>query len=298
MRTIAVAAPAKVNLVLRVGVRDESGYHQIETLFCKLALADEVRVTVDGAPDDALTCDGPALPRDGLGPRDANLAWRALIAYRTATGWPGPSQIAVHKRIPVGGGLGGGSADAAGVLRALDTLAPAPIGTAGLLSIGATLGADVPFLVSDAVLAWAWGRGDRLLALPALPARDLVLVPHAEGVHTASAYRWLAEAGGGTARGARGYALDDVTSWSAVARAAHNDFTAVVRARHTGVNGTLAALEAAAAAARAAGVADAFALMSGSGATCLLVGADAPAELPQAVRTRSAEGVVGASRDS
>jgi 4-diphosphocytidyl-2-C-methyl-D-erythritol kinase len=301
VRRASVSAPAKLNLILRVGVRDSTGYHQLESLFVKLALADEVTVTVGDSVDDRLEVTGPALPAAGLGPDGDNLALRALRAYRTATGWPVGAQLTIHKRIPVGGGLGGGSADAAGVLRALDALAPHPIGVDRLLALGASLGADVPFLVSDALLAWGWGRGDRLLALPALPPRTVWLIPQEVGVPTASAYGWLAEAGGGTGGGATLYPADALSSWGAIAARVHNDFTAVVRPRHAGVASALDRLYGMAAALRSAADREAFALMSGSGATCALVTqvadlgatAAAPGDGDGLLRTSTSAGVVG-----
>src|SRR5207253_289491 len=80
------------------------------------------------------------------GPTERNLAWRAALAYADATGWPNGFAIEIEKRLPVGGGLGGGSADAGAVLRCLNALAPSPLGVSALLSIAAPLGADVPFL--------------------------------------------------------------------------------------------------------------------------------------------------------
>ena len=116
-------AHAKLNLVLRILAREASGYHGIETLFQRLALHDVVTVTV--APGHrALHCHGPTMPAGGLGPTDRNLAWRAAVAYQAAAAWPDGFSIAIEKHIPVGGGLGGGSADAAAVLRALDAMAP------------------------------------------------------------------------------------------------------------------------------------------------------------------------------
>jgi 4-diphosphocytidyl-2-C-methyl-D-erythritol kinase len=222
-----------------------------------------------------------------------NLAWRALAAYRAATGWPRGAEVHIDKRIPVGGGLGGGSADAAAVLRGLDALAPSPIGLDALAAVGASLGADVPFLVHGAPLAWAWGRGDRLLIVPPLPARDVYLVPQAEGVPTADAYRWLAESGGGSAVGSARYAVEALSRWDRVTAMAHNDFTAVVAPRHAGVRSALASLSAAVEAARGAGADDAMALMSGSGATCFAI---LPAGTPVGVAgvwTRTLAGVVG-----
>src|SRR5262245_16387174 len=124
--TARTVAQAKVNLFLRVLAREASGYHQLETLFCRLELGDDVvvRVGVDGR---SLDCVGEAIPPEGLGPTERNLAWRAAVAYADATGWPNDWAIEIAKRIPVGGGLGGGSADAGAVLRCLNRLAPSPL---------------------------------------------------------------------------------------------------------------------------------------------------------------------------
>ena len=153
-----VEAQAKLNLFLRILAREESGYHQIETLFCRIALADtvKVRIAASGRSIDAV---GARIPASGLGPPDQNLAWRAAVAYAEATGFPGGFEISIEKRIPVGGGLGGGSADAGAVLRALNVLNPRPVPGAELLRLAVSLGADVPFLTQDETpLALGWGR--------------------------------------------------------------------------------------------------------------------------------------------
>jgi len=187
-----VEAQAKVNLRLRILTREAGGYHQIETLFLRLALADTVRVRLTAGERtlDVQGLDG----RTTLGPGDQNLAWRAADAYAGEAGWPAGFAIELVKRIPVGGGLGGGSADAGGVLRVLDALAPRPMPATQMLRIAASLGADVPFLTTEHPYALAWGRGERLLPLSPPPARDVVLVVPPFGVNTAEAYRWLAAA--------------------------------------------------------------------------------------------------------
>jgi 4-diphosphocytidyl-2-C-methyl-D-erythritol kinase len=230
-REAVVRAQAKVNLYLRVLAREEDGYHQIETLFQRLEIGDGVRVRV-GPGVDGRTVDvaGPTVPPGGLGPTEHNLAWRAAVAYAEATGWPEHFAISVDKQVPVGGGLGGGSADAGAVLRCLNALAPEPMGTSDLLAVAAPLGADVPFLTSDAPLALAWGRGERMLALPPLPVRRVHLACFAEGVPTGPAYGALAEwrrASGARARPTL-WTPGRLTRWDDVALVAANDFEHVV----------------------------------------------------------------------
>ncbi|MGH2897799.1 MAG: hypothetical protein ACRDMZ_03935, partial [Solirubrobacteraceae bacterium] len=103
-----------------------------------------------------MDCSGPALPAGGLGPTEQNLAFRAATAYAAQTGWPAGFAIEIVKQVPVGGGLGGGSADAGAVLRILDALSPNPLG-AKLVELATQLGADVPFMTIDSPMALAWG---------------------------------------------------------------------------------------------------------------------------------------------
>jgi 4-diphosphocytidyl-2-C-methyl-D-erythritol kinase len=271
-------AHAKVNLLLRILAREASGHHGIETLFQRLALHDTVRVEV-GVGDRTLHCDGPAMPADGLGAPADNLAWRAAAAYVDATGWDTGWAITIDKRIPVGGGLGGGSADAAAVLRAMEQLSPRPLGQAALLALAGTLGSDVPFLTLDAPLALAWGRGDRLLALPSLPPAPVTLATFPRGVHTGQAYGAVAAARAGqpVAVAATAYDVDAFATWAQVADLAANDFETVVPSMHDGVATWLPRVRAHAQHWRTLGV-PSIGLLSGSGATCFLlgpVGADA-----------------------
>ena len=257
-----VAAQAKINLRLRILARETSGYHQLETLFLRLALADDVTVRVtEGAR--SLDVAGDVDPRQ-LGPVERNLAWRAAAAYASATGWPSGYAIELTKQIPVGGGLGGGSADAGAVLRALDAIAPQPIGEPGLLAIAARLGADVPFLASTSAFALAWGRGERLLTLRAPDEREVLLVLPPVAVNTTEAYGWLAAAReAGDRHDASDGAMDRLDAstlgdWTTVVRLATNDFERVVAARHPTVDAAHARL-------RALGCAPA--MLSGSGST-------------------------------
>ena len=229
MPSARVAAYAKINLALRVLAREASGYHQIETLFCRIDLADDVVVRVGEDDVRSLDCAGA-----DLGPVEQNLAWRAAAAYAQVDRWPRGFAIEIEKRIPVGGGLGGGSADAGAVLRALNALNPRPLPSHELLAIAGSIGADVPFLTTSTPLALAWGRGERMLALPALPARDLALVLPPLGVNTADAYGWLAESrseAGAAANYPVLHPLAAVTTWEGAVRHSENDFEPVVFAR-------------------------------------------------------------------
>jgi 4-diphosphocytidyl-2-C-methyl-D-erythritol kinase len=256
---VRVAAQAKVNLRLRILAREASGYHQLETLFLRLALADELQVrATDGAR--SLDVDGEVDPRL-LGAVERNLAWRAADAYASATGWPAGFAIELTKRIPVGGGLGGGSADAGAVLRALDAMAPASIGEPALLAIAARLGADVAFLASSSPFALAWGRGERLLDLRVPDERELLLVLPPFAINTAEAYGWLAatrDAGHVTPDTNGMLDSDTLGDWPGITRVATNDFESVVAARHPMIESVLARL-------RELGCAPA--MMSGSGSS-------------------------------
>ena len=223
-----VAAQAKINLFLRVLAREASGYHSIETVFQRIDLADDVHVRV--ASGRSLDCVGPAIPAEGLGPTERNLAFRAAVAYADAAGWPSGFAIEINKCIPVGGGLGGGSADAGAVLRALDALSPRPLGDS-LVELATPLGADVPFMTLDRPLALAWGRGERLLPLAPLPKAVVLLLKPDFSVATADAYRWLSE---GREHAPLARVLDPslLRTWEGIAELAENDFDPVIAARH------------------------------------------------------------------
>lgn len=229
-----IQAQAKLNLYLRVLTREESGYHSIETIFHRIELADEIVLRVEEGELRAIDVQGA-----DVGPAESNLAWRAAVAYQQEAGWPRGFTIELDKRIPVGGGLGGGSADAGAVLRMLDSLARHPLGQKKLLAIAASLGADVPFLVSCDVMALAWGRGERMLELSPLPQRDVLLVTPDFQVATPEAYDWIDADRPGGADPSR-YSASELllvtdemlASWESVARLSRNDFIDSVAERH------------------------------------------------------------------
>ena len=239
-QTIDTLAPAKLNLSLRVLARESTGFHQIETLFCALELADEIAISptsggVSLAVEPPTDQPGPA---PDLGPIDANLAYRAAALFLKEAPLDGGVHIRLVKRIPAGAGLGGGSSDAAAVLRALNELRSKPIPPRALLELGSRLGSDVPFFITGAPLALAWGRGERIAPLPPLAPAPVVLAVPPERVVTADAYAALA------AEGAPSPMVVDIpASWSDVANLAHNDFEATVFSWHPRLGAVRAMLE-------------------------------------------------------
>src|SRR2546429_4494423 len=132
-------AQAKINLSLRVLAKEADGFHSIETVFLRIALGDDVRVHIREMTR-TLRC---GVMRGQ--PEEENLAYRAAALYSEVTGWPHGFEIVIKKRIPISGGLGGGSADAAAVLRILNTLAERPLPNEKLRELALRLGSDVPF---------------------------------------------------------------------------------------------------------------------------------------------------------
>lgn len=231
MSTVRIEAQAKINLRLKVLGLEESGYHLIETVFLRLALADRITVAVSGGGGIELDVAGDSSLVVASGPAELNLALLAANGFAERTGWHPRVTIHVEKLIPVGAGLGGGSADAAAVLRALNALAPAPLPTVELLRLAATLGSDVTFLAGSDVMAVGWGRGERLMALPALPERPVIVAVPPFHVSTREAYGWLGRHPGGTPAPPN-LPGDAFSTWERAAEHADNDFSAAVTARH------------------------------------------------------------------
>jgi 4-diphosphocytidyl-2-C-methyl-D-erythritol kinase len=226
-------AQAKINLSLRVLGKNPDGFHAIETVFLRLELGDDVRLHIREKAR-LLRC---GVMRDQR--QEENLAYRAAALYSEQTGWPGGFEIVIKKRIPIGGGLGGGSADAAAVLRILNTLSPSPLPSAPLQDLAARLGSDVPFLASDFVMALGWGRGEKLLELPALPARDIQLFFPPFGVDTGEAYALLDASREASPHDAPELTTEMFTEWDVAARRSVNDFEPVVRARWPAIDALL-----------------------------------------------------------
>ncbi len=260
---ITIAANAKINLRLRVLSQEVSGYHSIETIFQRIALHDIVSVALSS--ERTITCTGPSLPPEGLGNNENNIAFRAASMFMRESEVDSGFEVRIDKRIPVGGGLGGGSANAAAVLIALQRLYPGALGKEAFWEVARRLGADVPFLATGWSRALAWGRGDQLLQLSPLPQADVHLYAFQEGVSTAAAYQALA-ASRRSDKQAAVFVGDQqsLSSWSSMSAASCNDFEDVVSLYHGGVRDTLAML-------RSGSNDGDIVLMSGSGATCFRI---------------------------
>jgi 4-diphosphocytidyl-2-C-methyl-D-erythritol kinase len=173
-------AYAKLNLVLHVGPPQPTGLHVICSLFASLDLADDVLVQPSDGPADTIVCEGVQGP---------NLAASALAAFRAEVPSLPPLDVRIDKRIPIAAGLGGGSADAAAVLRVANRLTGEPFDADALRALAAPLGSDVPSQV-EPTHALVAGTGEIVepIALPPLAA---VLVPQEEGLATADVYAQL-----------------------------------------------------------------------------------------------------------
>jgi 4-diphosphocytidyl-2-C-methyl-D-erythritol kinase len=260
--TVQLTAPAKINLYLRVLCRREDGYHELDSLFIPLALADRVEVTFTPGPlrpsdqpnpAAGVTCACPGHPElEG----EHNLAAQAAQAYLEAAELKGAQvELTVHKSIWIAAGLGGGSSDAAAVLLALNRLAPA-LPQRRFQTLARDLGADVPFFLAPRP-ALARGIGEDFADLPfLLPELHLVLVNPGLPLKTATVFEGLQlEPGGPRQPLSNPPAATDLKTLSSLI---HNDLEPVA----TRLRPEIAQMQQALDAAGAAGVG-----MSGSGPT-------------------------------
>ena len=233
-RAARTLAQAKINLALRVLDRYDDGYHAIETVFLRLELGDDIEIRTTSGKRSLRCYEMRDWPAEG------NLAFRAAALYADETGWPEGFEIEIVKNIPIGGGLGGGSADAAAALRILNGLAPKPVSDEVLLELGGRLGSDVPFLASDYAMAMAWGRGDKLLRLDPLPIRDVQLFFPPFGIDTAQAYGLLDEARGDALSKNPELTTEMFENWESAAKNSVNDFEPIIRSRWPEIDALLA----------------------------------------------------------
>ncbi|MFM6981695.1 MAG: 4-(cytidine 5'-diphospho)-2-C-methyl-D-erythritol kinase [Microbacteriaceae bacterium] len=186
---VSASAPGKFNLYLGVGPLRSDDFHDLATVFQAVSLRETVTVT----ESSTLSCEfsGPLdVSEIPLGPR--NLVIRAAQAIADATGYSGGVHIAVDKRVPIAGGMGGGSADAAAALAAVNELWGTGLDDSQLLRLAADLGSDVPFAFRGGT-AVGLGRGDELHDVPDSAVFQWVLVMSDRGLSTPDVYRRLDE---------------------------------------------------------------------------------------------------------
>ena len=182
---MTIFAPAKLNFSLQILGKREDGFHELETLMVPVAgLCD--RLEINRSESFELETGSAE-----VGPVEDNLVTRALRLFEKSTGRRCPYHIKLEKRIPSGAGLGGGSSDAAAVLRALNDVEKIDFSGAELEEMAALLGSDVPFFLRDSP-CWCRGRGE-VLEETSLPAQEVVLLKPAFSVNTVDAYRRWSE---------------------------------------------------------------------------------------------------------
>lgn len=187
MRRLSCSAPAKINLGLRVVARRANGYHELESLFVPLDLADEVAIEIAETEPTGVEIDvvgrNHGVPADGT-----NLAVRAAAAFASAAALRARIRLRVTKHIPSGAGLGGGSSDAGAVLRAMRGAYPEAVSGRQLARIALELGADVPFFL-DPRPSWVTGIGERLEPVAGAPALPILLANPGEALATERVFR-------------------------------------------------------------------------------------------------------------
>lgn len=186
-RAVRVRAPGKINVFLRVGSLLDDGYHDVAIAYQAVSLYEEVRVTeaADFSVSTTGGVDVSRVPTDG-----ANLAVQAARMIAARTGHDGGVRIEIDKRVPVSGGMGGGSADAAATLLAVDALWGTELSREALFELARRLGADVPFALTGGT-AIGTGRGDELSPALAQGTFQWVLVLADFGLSTPAVYREL-----------------------------------------------------------------------------------------------------------
>lgn len=191
MDELTLFCPAKINLFLAITGRRTDGFHGLVSVAVPLDWGDTLTVARTDAAGFSLTCDDNRVPTDA-----SNLVLKAAVAFRAATQWDGRVRFHLAKVVPMGAGLGGGSSDAVGALKALNQLAGEPLDTERLSAVAAQVGSDCPlFLRSGAVVMR--GRGEKVESIVGakrkfLAAERILLIKPAFGVNTAWAYGALA----------------------------------------------------------------------------------------------------------
>ena len=283
MARIRVAAPCKINLHLSVGERRADGYHDLESIFQTLDFGDTLTFEVleEKGRCDILTAASPGAVFQL--PPEKNIVFKAVSVFRRYTDFDRGLRVFLEKRVPAGGGLGGGSSDAAAALAALDILAGTCLSLAELRDMALSLGSDVPFFLADPPpgssgasragsggAAWVSGRGEGILPLES-PSWPALLVSPGFSSPTGEAFRRLDLWRDGGNRGGRDFnrggalnpaELIEVFSGDPAAWPYWNDFLPVLG----GENGEFSVYRRILSALRGGGAA--FAGLSGAGSAC------------------------------
>ena len=188
MTTLYEGAFAKLNLTLDVLGKREDGYHDLQSVMQTISVRDDIEIDIGTGKPWCLKCDKEGIPCD-----ERNLAWKAARVYLdTVKKDPDGIEIRITKRIPSEAGMGGGSADAAAVLRALNRHYGEPLSIGALAELGAQVGSDVPFCVICGT-AMVEGRGERLRKLPDMPDCIFVICKPEFSVSTPELYKKIDE---------------------------------------------------------------------------------------------------------
>lgn len=183
MKRIVVDAPAKINLALDVVGKRNDGYHLLETVFQSISIYDRLTISLKDESGIDITCNIPYIPCN-----EKNLAYKAANAFIRKTGMCNGVSIQLYKRIPSQAGMGGGSSDAAAVLKGLNSLTGSKLTSGELCDIAVTLGADVPFFIYGGT-AYAEGIGEKLETLPFSRELNVVAAKGRGGISTPEAYK-------------------------------------------------------------------------------------------------------------
>ncbi|MCP4715870.1 MAG: 4-(cytidine 5'-diphospho)-2-C-methyl-D-erythritol kinase [Deltaproteobacteria bacterium] len=223
VKSLTVQAPAKINLFLKICSQRDDGYHNIETVFQKISLFDEITLAPTPGPGISITTDDSSIPQD-----NTNLAYRAAeLLLRHLNINPGLS-IHIKKNIPSGAGLGGGSSDAAGTLLGLVELLNLRVPSRTLRDLAKNLGADVPFFLYDFSTAYATGIGEIITEMNMNVRPWLLIICPELFISTAWAYKALKKYNVLTKSKLNIKINEFIATYEGLGRQLYNDFEHVV----------------------------------------------------------------------
>ena len=230
-RVIVVRPPAKINLSLRVGTVGDNGFHEVRTVLQSISISDTMTVTArEGRFVLSVQAPGVTAGRDNLVWRAADELWRAA----GRGGEPRGAHVRLEKVIPVEAGLGGGSADAAGALVALNGIWELRRSRRDLRRLAAALGSDVPFFLQGGT-AVGVGRGDEIYPVDDVNRMGVVVIKPSFGVVTGEAYAWLDEDRAGDVHNGTEVGVETDLGWPSGPVLVGNDLEPPVRRRHPGI---------------------------------------------------------------